>query len=265
MSHFGRFRIKSWDRKSGLGLGILGLDLPDWPQSPWHWPQSHSDWGRTCQYWGQAWGRPARTEGRPLRMPGLRAGMLGLRAGLPRLRADLPGLRAGMSRLRAGLPGLRAGLSGLRAGLPVLRIGLPGLRAGLSGLRAGLPVTLNMLLLVFGDLFPFTSAPMFRDKPLLYCEYKVTGPTGGDMPLSGFELQRNYDGNPVGMGAGVRPAPSLDRRSAATVATSQARPARTRRGAPPRRASALRAPQGSCTNAAVCASFRSPTCRGTRR
>lgn len=69
----------------------------------------------------------------------------------------------------------------------------------------------NVLLsIVFGDLYPFTITPMFSDSPRLYCIYQVLDPQGDQMPLRDFELQRNYDGNPVGLGAGVRPPPSLD-------------------------------------------------------
>ncbi len=59
--------------------------------------------------------------------------------------------------------------------------------------------------LVFGELYPFTIAPMFRDNPRHYCEYQIFGPEGRELPLSDFQLQRNYDGNPVGMGAGLKP------------------------------------------------------------
>ena len=67
-----------------------------------------------------------------------------------------------------------------------------------------------LLPLVFGELFPFSSAPMFRDQPVVYCEYQVTGPKGAELSLKDFRLQRNYDGNPPGMGAGVIPEPSFD-------------------------------------------------------
>ena len=67
-----------------------------------------------------------------------------------------------------------------------------------------------VLSIVFGDLYPFTITPMFCDSPRLYCQYQVLDPQGGQLPLGDFHLQRNYDGNPVGLGAGVRPPPSLD-------------------------------------------------------
>ena len=69
----------------------------------------------------------------------------------------------------------------------------------------------NLLLsIVFEDLYPFTIAPMFRDNPQLYCDYQVLDPQGTQLSLRDFQLQRNYDGNPLGLGAGVRPPPSLD-------------------------------------------------------
>lgn len=62
----------------------------------------------------------------------------------------------------------------------------------------------------FGELYPFTIAPMFRDAPQAYCEYDVLSADGVSLPLREFALHRNYDGNPVGFGAGVRPQFSLD-------------------------------------------------------
>ena len=51
---------------------------------------------------------------------------------------------------------------------------------------------------------------MFRDQPTVYCEYEVTDPQGNPLALKDFRLHRNYDGNPPGLGAGVRPIPTLD-------------------------------------------------------
>lgn len=67
-----------------------------------------------------------------------------------------------------------------------------------------------VLPVLVGDLYPFTITPMFRDSPRLYCRYEVLDPQGVPLPLGDFGLQRNYDGNPVGLGAGIRPPPSLD-------------------------------------------------------
>ena len=59
--------------------------------------------------------------------------------------------------------------------------------------------------LVWGDLYPFTSAPMFRDKPVQYCNYHVFTPDGIELPQENWLVQRIYDGNPVGYGVGVTP------------------------------------------------------------
>jgi hypothetical protein len=59
--------------------------------------------------------------------------------------------------------------------------------------------------LVWGDVYPFTSAPMFRDKPVRYCNYHVYSPDGTELPQSDWLVQRAYDGNPVGYGVGVTP------------------------------------------------------------
>ena len=74
----------------------------------------------------------------------------------------------------------------------------------------GFCLVLVLAPLVFGELFPFTSAPMFRDAPKVYCVYGVTGPDGQPLSLKTFRLHQNYDGNPVGMGGGRTPEPTLN-------------------------------------------------------
>jgi len=64
--------------------------------------------------------------------------------------------------------------------------------------------------LLWGDVYPFTSAPMFRDAPRQFCNYRVLSPSEEDLPLVNWNLQRIYDGNPVGYGVGVRPPPVLE-------------------------------------------------------
>jgi hypothetical protein len=59
--------------------------------------------------------------------------------------------------------------------------------------------------LVWGDVYPFTSAPMFRDRPEKYCNYRVFAPDGAELPREDWLLQRVYDGNPVGYGVGISP------------------------------------------------------------
>ena len=59
--------------------------------------------------------------------------------------------------------------------------------------------------LVWGDVYPFTSAPMFRDQPERYCDYHVFAPDGSELPHEDWLVQRVYDGNPVGYGVGITP------------------------------------------------------------
>lgn len=59
--------------------------------------------------------------------------------------------------------------------------------------------------LVWGDIYPFTSAPMFRDKPQQYCNYHILAPDGTELRQEDWLVQRVYDGNPVGYGVGVSP------------------------------------------------------------
>ena len=69
----------------------------------------------------------------------------------------------------------------------------------------------NILLpLLFGDVYPFTSAPMFRDSPTRFCNYRVFAPDGRELPSGDWLVQRIYDGNPVGYGVGVRPPAVLE-------------------------------------------------------
>ncbi len=65
--------------------------------------------------------------------------------------------------------------------------------------------------LVWGDIFPFTSSPMFRDAPRVYCIYRVQKPDGQELPATDLLLQRIYDGNPPGYGVGIAPPPTLAR------------------------------------------------------
>jgi hypothetical protein len=64
--------------------------------------------------------------------------------------------------------------------------------------------------LVRTELFPFSRAPMFSDAPLCYCEYTILDPDGKPLNPRDFDLQRNYWGNPLGVGVGFEPPPSLD-------------------------------------------------------
>src|SRR5262245_18303184 len=64
--------------------------------------------------------------------------------------------------------------------------------------------------LLWGDVYPFTSAPMFRDSPRQFCNYHVYSPAGEELSAANWNLQRVYDGNPVGYGVGVRPPPVIE-------------------------------------------------------
>src|SRR5207247_11098909 len=59
--------------------------------------------------------------------------------------------------------------------------------------------------LVWGDVYPFTSAPMFRDSPRQFCNYRVFSAKGKELDPADWLVQRVYDGNPVGYGVGVKP------------------------------------------------------------
>ncbi len=72
-----------------------------------------------------------------------------------------------------------------------------------------------------GDIYPFTIAPMFRDTPLSYANYRIFSPDGTKLadnsrraidPATSpdpFKLRRYYDGNPVGCGVGICPPVTL--------------------------------------------------------
>jgi hypothetical protein len=72
-------------------------------------------------------------------------------------------------------------------------------------------LTANIVVpLLWGDVYPFTSAPMFRDSPRQCCNYRVYSPAGEELPAANWNLERVYDGNPVGYGVGIRPPPVLE-------------------------------------------------------
>jgi hypothetical protein len=76
---------------------------------------------------------------------------------------------------------------------------------------AGLFLLANIVVpAVIGDLYPFTSGPMFRDAPTRYCNYRVLGPDGELLDAETFFVQRIYDGNPVGYGVGIKPPAVLE-------------------------------------------------------
>ena len=75
-------------------------------------------------------------------------------------------------------------------------------------------LTFAVVPLVTTELYPFSRAPMFSDAPQLYCDYEVFGPDGRRITdlatLTKLGLQRNYWGNPLGVGVGYAPPPSVD-------------------------------------------------------
>ena len=84
-------------------------------------------------------------------------------------------------------------------------------RSKLAFLAVTLLLAANIVVpLVWGDVFPFTSAPMFRDAPLCCCNYRVYAPNGRELPAADWLVQRIYDGNPVGYGVGICPPPVLE-------------------------------------------------------
>ena len=76
---------------------------------------------------------------------------------------------------------------------------------------AGMVLAANVAVpLVWGDVYPFTSAPMFRDCPRACGNYRVILPGGSEAPASQWLAQRVYDGNPVGYGVGLAPPDVLE-------------------------------------------------------
>ena len=79
-------------------------------------------------------------------------------------------------------------------------------RSSVALAAVGLLLAANMVVpLVWGDVYPFTSAPMFRDAPVCCCNYRVYAPDGRELPAEDWLVQRIYDGNPVGYGVGICP------------------------------------------------------------
>ena len=77
---------------------------------------------------------------------------------------------------------------------------------------AGFLLAANVVVpLIGGDVYPFTSAPMFRDCPGRCCNYRVIAADGSELPASDWLLQRVYDGNPLGYGVGVRPPEVIEK------------------------------------------------------
>ena len=63
--------------------------------------------------------------------------------------------------------------------------------------------------IVLGELYPFTVSPMFSDQPSQYCTYEIFDSAGQNLDPELFGLHLVYDGNPPGLGMGVKPTPTL--------------------------------------------------------
>src|SRR5437773_8070872 len=84
-------------------------------------------------------------------------------------------------------------------------------RSRLAMAAAAALLVANILVpLIGGDIYPVTSAPMFRDSPSQCCNYHLLAADGRELKLENWLLQRVYDGNPVGYGVGVRPPAILE-------------------------------------------------------
>jgi hypothetical protein len=64
---------------------------------------------------------------------------------------------------------------------------------------------------IWGDVYPFTTGPMFRDCPQRLCNYRVYWPAERELPAEHWLAQRIYDGNPSGYGVGLVPPDVLER------------------------------------------------------
>jgi hypothetical protein len=83
--------------------------------------------------------------------------------------------------------------------------------SGKEKLVIALFVGLNVVVpLLTTELYPFTRAPMFADAPQHYCVYEIYDPPGNRLSEIDFGVQRNYWGNPIGVGVGFRPPPTVD-------------------------------------------------------
>ena len=85
------------------------------------------------------------------------------------------------------------------------------LRHQAAVLAAGLVLAANCIIpLTMGDVYPFTTGPMFRDCPRQFCNYRIFDEMGNLLPSDHWLVQRVYDGNPIGYGVGVRPPQVLE-------------------------------------------------------
>lgn len=63
--------------------------------------------------------------------------------------------------------------------------------------------------ILLGERYPFTVSPMFSDQPSQYCTYEIFDSAGQNLDPELFGLHLVYDGNPPGLGMGIKPTPTL--------------------------------------------------------
>jgi hypothetical protein len=97
-------------------------------------------------------------------------------------------------------------------------------KLGRGPLAAGGLLLASVLVpLVWGDVYPFTSAPMFRDNPRQCCNFRVFAPDGTELPAEDWLCHRVYDGNPLGYGVGLQPPAIVERQFGAVCSESDLR------------------------------------------
>ena len=65
-------------------------------------------------------------------------------------------------------------------------------------------VILNIAVpMTYGEIYPFSTSPMFSDQPEHYCTYEVFSISGDRLDEQDYGLHLVYDGNPVGLGVGI--------------------------------------------------------------
>jgi len=62
---------------------------------------------------------------------------------------------------------------------------------------------------LLGEIYPVTVSPMFCDQPTQYCTYEVFDENGNAVDLELLGLHMVYDGNPVGLGMGIKATPTM--------------------------------------------------------
>ena len=88
-----------------------------------------------------------------------------------------------------------------------------GIRSRNALLAAGVLLAANIgVPVLWGDVYPFTSAPMFRDAPTECCQYTIRSLDQQGLNPADWLLHRVYDGNPVGYGVGLQAPPVLEQR-----------------------------------------------------